>query len=410
VVSNASDPRDPSALATTSDTFEGGASATWTGTVNGDTWTITSTSTVKNPSRAADVHRTVSSQFRMGVDGVGSVPAWQYTYADGPNCMTLQNNTEISVPFYIVGNMCLQNSANPTAAEITVKGHITLQNSSQIGSPSKPITALHTSGCSRNQNGPWTLANCDAAHNVYAATVDSVFKNVSKPAVDLPYWYAYSKPGPRNNCTNGSFPGGFDNDSTLNHSRAAVHLLPSTGYSCTVTVGSSTVGKLIWTPGSPGTLQISGVIFIDGDIVFSNYEQAVYSGRGTIYTSGTVTFQNFAFLCGAAGCNVNAWDGDNDMITFVAACGDPSSGCDSASHPDSFLTQNQTYFQGGVWSYNDTRQQNNSLIEGPTISRQLYLENSAVAQKWPSIDFVSYGAPAPIGSTKLIPISGTFSE
>ena len=58
----------------------------------------------------------------------------------------------------------------------------------------------------------------------------------------------------------------------------------------------------------------------------------------------------------------------------------------------------------------DVRQQNSSLIEGPTIARQLYIENSAVAQKWPAIDFVSYGAPAPIGSTKLIPVSGSYSD
>jgi hypothetical protein len=98
------------------------------------------------------------------------------------------------------------------------------------------------------------------------------------------------------------------------------------------------------------------------------------------------------------------------MITLVAACGDPNSGCNSVSYPTSFSTQNQTYFQGGVWAYNDVTEQNNSLIEGPIIARQLYFQNSTIASKWPAIDFVSYGAPAPIGSTKLVPISGTFSE
>jgi Tfp pilus assembly protein PilX len=395
------DVRDPSALPAGSDTFEAGDSASWSGTVSGDTWSVTSTSTVKNPSGAAVIHRTASTQFRVGVDGQGFAPAWQYTYADAPTCTTLQNSSQIAVPFYIAGNMCLQNSANPTADEITVKGHITLQNSSQIGSPSTPISALHTTGCSTSASGPWTLANCSPANRVYANTVDSIFKNVAKPAVDLPYWYAYSKPGPKNNCTSGSFPGGFDNNTVMDHSRATVNLLPSTSYSCVVTVGSSTIGKLIWTAGTPGTLQISGVIFFDGDISFSGTQQAVYSGRGTIYTSGTVSFSNSAYLCGATSCDANAWDGDNNMITIVAG---------SSTQANSFMTQNSAKFQGGVWAWNDVRQQQSSLIEGPTISRQLYLENSAVAQKWPSIDFVSYGAPAPIGSTKLIPISGSFSD
>jgi hypothetical protein len=402
VASSGGDVRDPSSLPVGSDTFDG-ASASWAGSVSGDTWTITATATVPNPTGAGDIQRTVSSGFRIGVDGQGSAPAWQYTFAEAPTCMTLQNSSQISVPFYIVGDLCLKNSANPTADEITVKGHISLENSSQIGSPSDPISYLHTSGCG-GKNGPYSLANCTPAYHVYADHVDSVFKNVAKPAVDLPYWYAYSKPGPKNGCTTGSFPGGFDNDTTMNHSRSAVTLLPSTAYSCTVTVGSSVVGKLVWTPGvpgSPGTLQVSGVIFFDGDIVFQNSEQAIYSGRATIYTSGTVTFQNSAFLCGAANCDPLAWDGDSNMITFVAG---------SSTQQDSFVTKNNTEFQGGVWSNNDTRQQNDSLIEGPTISRQLYLQNSAVAQVWPSIDFVSYGAPAPIGATKLVPITGTFSD
>jgi Tfp pilus assembly protein PilX len=407
------DVRDPSALPAGSDTFDGGSSALWSGTVSGDTWSLTSTSTVKNPSGAAVIHRTASTQFRVGVDGEGLAPAWQYTYSDAPTCMTLSNSSQIAVPFYISGNMCLQNSANPIADEITVKGHITLQNLSQIGSASTPISALHTTGCSTSASGPWTLANCSPANHVYATTVDSTFKNVAKPAVDLAYWYAYSKPGPKNNCTTGSFPGGFDTNTVMDHSRAAVNLLPSTSYSCVVTVGSSTVGKLIWTAGTPGTLQISGVVFFDGDISLSGTQQAVYSGRGTIYTSGTVSFSNSAFLCGAANCDANAWDGDNNMITFVAGTTSLQGGvwaCDASANVNSFTTNNSTKFQGGVWACNNVSQQQSSLIEGPTISRLLILGNSATAQKWPSIDFVSYGAPAPIGSTRLIPISGTYSD
>ncbi len=403
------DVRDPSALPAGSDTFDGN-SASWSGTVNGDTWTISSTSTVKNPSGAAAVHRTVSSQFRIGVDGQGYAPAWQFTYADAPTCMTLSNTAAISVPFYIAGDLCLRNSANPIADEITVKGHISLENSSMIGSPSHPISKLHTTGCG-GKNGPYSLANCTPAYHVYANSVDSTFENVAKPTADFAYWYAYSKPGPKNSCTTGSFPGGFDNNTTLDHSRGPVDLLGATAYSCTVTSGSSVIGKLVWTPGSPGTLDVSGVVFFDGDLVFNNTEQAVYTGRGTIYTSGTITFSNSAFLCGAAGCDAQAWDGDGSMITFVAqGCTTYSAGTCTAYSDDTFVTTDSSKFQGGVWAYNDTRQRNSSLIEGPTISRQLYLDNSAVAQVWPSIDFVSYGAPAPIGSTKLIPVSGTYSD
>jgi Tfp pilus assembly protein PilX len=404
------DVRDPSALPAGSDTFDG-SSTSWTGSVNGDTWTFTSTATVKNPSGGADVHKTASTQFRVGVDGQGLAPAWQYTYADAPSCLTLENSTQIAVPFYIAGDLCLKNSANPIADEITVKGHITLRNSSMIGSPSKPITALHTSGCSTSDNGPWTLANCTPANHVYTTTVDSTFANVSKPAADFNYWYAYSKPGPKNNCTSGSVPGGFDNNTTLDHSLGDIQLLGSTAYSCTFTAGPSTIGKIAWTPGSPGNLQVSGVLFFDGNLKFDNTDQAVYSGRATIYTSGKIEFKNSAYLCGAASCNATAWDGDNNMITFVAeGCKTFSAGSCTSYEDDTFVTHDSTKFQGGVWAYNDAKQEQSSLIEGPTIARQIYLKNSAVAQVWPSIDFVSYGAPAPIGSVTLVPISGTFSD
>ena len=199
----------------------------------------------------------------------------------------------------------------------------------------------------------------------------------------------------------------------MNHSRSAVNLMPTSSYSCTVTSNGNVVGKLIWTyagSSTPGTLQISGVVFFDGDINLSS-GQAVYSGRGTIYTSGTVTFSNSAFLCGATNCDANTWDGDNNMVTFVAMGCSAWSGSACSTYPaTTFSTSQTSKFQGGVWATNDIQQSQSSLIEGPTISRLLYLNNSSVAQVWPAIDFVSYGSPAPIGSTKLIPITGTYTD
>lgn len=399
ILSNATDPRNPASLPPGSTTYDGG-SASWSGVINGDTWTVTSTSTVKNPSGAADVHRTVTGQLRIGVDGTGWAPAWQYVYADSTTtCTDVKNSATISAPFYVRGDLCLKNSAALTASQITVKGKITLENTSSIGQSGSPIDALHvgSNGCGF-KDGPYSLANCDSAHRVYATTVDSTFANIAKPTVDLPYWYAYAKPGPKQNCTTGSFPGGFDNNSVMDKSRPKVTLLPATAYSCTVTSGSSTLGRISWTPGSPGTLSISGVIFFDGDIEIGG--QGVYTGRGTIYTSGKVTFQNADQLCGAANCDVNAWDGDANMVIFVAGTTTKGYG---------FTAKNSSKFQGGVYAVADVLQENTSMIEGPVIADEIKFENYTTAQQWPPIDFVADGAPAPIGSTKLIPVSGTWS-
>ena len=397
VLSNASDPRNPASLPPGSANYEGG-SATWSGVINGDTWTVTATSTVKNPSGAADLHNNLTSQIRIGVDGAGYAPAWQYVYVDdASSCTEVENSASISAPLFVQGGVCLENSTTLTSASITIKGKATLKNSSSIGTSSTPISALHIGGGCSNSDSGHSIANCNAAHRVWANTVDSTYANIAKPTVDLPYWYLYSKPGPKNNCTSGSFPGGFDNNTTLDHSRSMVTLLSSTGYSCTVTSGASTLGKLIWTPGNPGTLQISGVIFFDGDVDIAG--KGIYTGRGTIYSSGKITFDNDDYLCGAANCDVNAWDGDQNMIVFVAG---------SSSTPTGFSTKNSSKFQGGVYAVNDIEQENSTLIEGPMIARRIEFENSAVAQKWPPIDFIADGAPAPIGATKLIPVSGTY--
>ena len=59
ILANASNPRSPSALPNGSTTHEGGV-ASWTAVLAGDTWTITSKSTVPNPTGASDVTRTGS--------------------------------------------------------------------------------------------------------------------------------------------------------------------------------------------------------------------------------------------------------------------------------------------------------------------------------------------------------------
>jgi hypothetical protein len=104
---------------------------------------------------------------------------------------------------------------------------------------------------------------------------------LTKPPVDLTYWYQNASPGPLNACTVGSVPGGFDSGTggtavppNPNRSRPSFDLTPSTAYSC-----QTATGQLTWTPGSPGTLVINGTIFFDGDISMSNNANAVYLAK-----------------------------------------------------------------------------------------------------------------------------------
>src|SRR6185295_20425606 len=103
--------------------------------------------------------------------------------------------------------------------------------------------------------------------------------------VDLNYWYSHADLGPTSNCTTGSFPGGFDNDSTLNVSRGEIDLTPSTAYDCRKVVGGQTVAQLAWDPGT-GLLTIMGVIYFDAHLSWSNLNLITYQGKAVIYGSG----------------------------------------------------------------------------------------------------------------------------
>jgi hypothetical protein len=194
---------------------------------------------------------------------------------------------------------------------------------------------------------------------------------LEKPAVDVPYWYVSSKPGPRQGCTSGSFPGGFDTDTTLNRSLPVpVNLTPSAAYDCQVVdARGNLVGRLAWTPGvgGPGTLTILGTIFFDGNIIVSSAVNAVYQGRATIYAAGTIAMSNSVSLCGVAGCN-SSWQPAQNLLALVAG---------SSTDPTGFSLSTSSTFQGAIYVVNDYQQWNGSTVWGPIIARQVSLMNSS---------------------------------
>ena len=66
---------------------------------------------------------------------------------------------------------------------------------------------------------PWSGAYVSPAarsQRVYRTSFSTIVPNILKPSVDLSHWYANAKPGPMSTtCSVGSFPGQFDNDTTL---------------------------------------------------------------------------------------------------------------------------------------------------------------------------------------------------
>jgi Tfp pilus assembly protein PilX len=370
---NAPDPTQPGAVPQRTESLEGGT-ATYYGTLDTVTnvWTLTGIGQLANSTLAAAVTRTVRGKVALGTGEVGTSnnAIWNYIYAEAPtSCMSLGNSVNVAVPLYVAGNLCLANSSQISGSTtvLQVGGTVTISNSAHVGASGSNIAEAHIAGGCRLNGDP--LHNpCSSADNVFANSVDSQTSGLTKPPVDLASWYQNARPGPMHGCTTGTFPGGFDNDSTLNHSlTTAVNLTPSTAYDCEVTdAQGALVGRIAWNP-STKALTIHGTIFFDGDIEFANSTEAYYTGRATIYASGKITMNQSTRLCGVSTCD-SAWAPLQNLLAFVAG---------SSTDATGFRIRNSGMFQGAVYAVNDYSEENSATVWGPIIARQVYLQNSA---------------------------------
>ena len=379
-------PKDGSSLLLASKNYEGGR-AEWWGELRGSTWLIYGRGTVRNPTGGSrEVTRLVRGRATLGAarSPAASNAVWNYLFADNiANCTSFSNSVVVDVPVYVRGNLCLSNSAQVTGFALRVGGDVYLSQSASIGTALKPIREVHVGGsCVLNNGTPHSP--CGAGDQVYAQASDNDNSGLTKPAVDLPYWYANAMPGPKHGCTVGSFPGGFDNDGVMNRSRPVVDLTPNTAYDCRVyDANGYLIGQLTWTPGRPGKLVIAGTIFFDGDISFRQQNDFVYEGRATIYSSGKITIANQTHICGAPGCP-DDWNPNTSMLALVAG---------SSTDATGFQIGNYSRFQGAIYAVTDFRDGNNTITWGPIIADEIHLLNSTLKLYVP-LDALMPGMPA----------------
>lgn len=354
--------------------FPGVGRAEWYGILDAtaNEWTVVGVGYALSPSpETAGVVRRVSVNVGFGGstrDGNLANTPWNYVYADDPTaCTTLRNTSEVNVPLYVRGSLCLENSAKVTGYAVQVGGTVTILNSdASVGTADAPLTEAHIAGgCSLDGVN---FGACSSATKVYADRITSSPTALTKPPVDMQYWYDNSMPGPRHGCTAGSLPGGFDNDTVMNRSRPEFDLTPREAYDCRVYDDAGNLaGQLSWDPAT-ATLSIAGTIFFDGDIVMGKSSaNAVYVGKATIYTSGQFRIAQQSSLCGVAGCTVD-WTARENLLAIVAG----------ASPGDSVTIENYSTFQGAVYAVGDYREGNNSTCWGPIIANRIYLQNSTL--------------------------------
>jgi Tfp pilus assembly protein PilX len=401
VLWKALNPRDPSSVPQTIVNLDGGK-ATFSGVYDDptSTWTLTSIGSVTNPNGTVNrpVTRTIKNKVRVSTAEIGGSNdiIWNYLYTDAPagSCMNLANNSTISTPLYVRGDLCMGNNSSITggpSSVLQVGGKLTIGNgNTTVGTAANKVNLVNIGlGCTGGNPNPHP---CTTTDKVFATNYSSVTTGLVKPTIDLASWYQYSYPGPKHNCGTGSFPGGFDTDNLQNNSRGAVDLTPASAYDCRVLDGSGNIiGRISWTPGSPqGTLTIAGTIFFDGPISYSG--SAVYSGRATIYSSGTITIGGS--LCGVAACDTT-WDSTSNLLVLVAGSNAQNPSC-------AFSLTNNAVFQGSTMMNGDYCESNNAGTWGGVVAHQLFISNNAINHYVP-FGTILAGTPAAGGiATTLV--------
>lgn len=386
------------------------------------TWALTSTGYIANPNHngsksqrtltvAVSVHPTLTQPL--------NTPVWNYIYATQPASTpptcdeTLSQSVVVSSPFYVEGNLCLQQTASITKGPLVVKGRLSFDSALHnfAGTSASPLSDAHIlNGCFVKGKTVHTPCQNSGVDNVWANTLDTtVPTSLTPPVPNWDNWYLNASPGPYFPCqtVNGQAPLNsltFDNpvDSNVsdtdaaklayrNDNLTAQNLTPSTSYRCQ-TAG----GELSWNA-TTKTLTVKGTIYIDGDLYVSNGGVNLYTGQGVIYLSGTLLMKSSS-LCGAiynGACDMRTytstqgWNPNANLLCFVT--GKLGSGGQVNTGDSAEFTS--ATFQGAVYSAHNIELDTTSNVDGPMVGNQVMLGQS-VTTSFPSITIVPDGMPS----------------
>jgi hypothetical protein len=242
---------------------------------------------------------------------------------------------------------------------------------------------------------------CTAVDKVYATTITTIPGGLSKPQIDMAFWYTNAKPGPKQPCTTVvGTPPVWDNDTSYNWSLpvsdAWSEVTPETrSYTCQVhDYQNNLLGELSWNH-TTHVLKIFGTIFLDGDFRFDDNGQVVhYQGRGIIYAARDIEFDELVCAGGThpTSCVTQAggmanWDPSQNMMTVLA-------GRDSEFDQGSTIdqpTSTPSGLQGIIYAQRNCLVHENFHLSGPIICDVISLPDEPAG--WPT-----YYAWPPLGS------------
>jgi hypothetical protein len=426
----AADPDRTTPVVGSASGYPQGGSVSWTGTKSGGLWTVTSVSSVPNPTGpdTAPLSHTVEAGFEEAFD----TTPWNFVFVRPTpgTCLTFSNTFVMESPLYVDGNFCLQNSARYAGPRLYVKGTLTTANTATVGTAAARIPRVSVQNFSPSPSGcgytsslatPATFTlPCGDAHNVFATAFDTVVPAVPKPTFDLNAEYAAAAPGStaRNHrcyanskrdlqAVNGLIGGNWstaragagwagasawiDNNTMRDASLGVFNLMPrDVSYKCEVRDAyGMLLSSLAWTYGEPGALQISGAVYLDGDVRIAQ-TNGVVDGSGWIYATRRITIEQQATLCGVPDCG-SSWDPNMEPAHLVfLVSGHTGSGTNNWA----VEVQNSAKFQGGLYATGGMFIGQSGMVHGPAVADQFEAHNTADFNPWPWLAILPDGAPA----------------
>ena len=410
------------------DTYSSGK-VTWYGTLHRDVaagtayWDLISTGYVRNPYGTIEYQKTVRATIPVVPVTTQPLnnPSWNYIFSRNTGSgvalngcdMTLQNSVNVTSPLYVMGNLCLKNTARISKGPLIVNGSLDLQQSAnQVGAPGIDLNEAHIGkGCrylSQPLHNPCVYGlggTVPVRDNIWATILDSSPPSLTPPVVSWNDWYLNASPGPYYPCAApkaGEAPNPtflFDNPVAVltdtdankltfkNDNQGVANLTPASSYHC-----KTVNGELSWDYPSK-VLTVNGTIFLDGSAKIDIGGIVRYQGQATIYTSGTVLVKNTQ-LCGySAGvlCTFATWDSTKDLLGFVAN-GNGALAADNQVSSGDGVQFVSSYFQGAVYATNIIDIGTTATVDGPLDGSTIILGQSS-SSVFNGYTFVPVGMP-----------------
>jgi hypothetical protein len=405
---------------------------TWSATLDQSrapypTWTITGTGTVANPNAVAGgtLTRTLSEEVPVipTITSPLQNQAWNYVFVygtgDPSGCDYQQiNNSTMGSPLYVLGNLCLYNSAMISGGPVDVGGTATF-NSSQnsIGTSSNPITAgVHIAGGCKLKPAATFDVPCKSSDNVYASpAADTTLASITFPQPAWQNWYLNASPGPYYACvsSSGTPPSGgtwaafFDNNQTAPENPdpgKEDRSVTGPSGSVTLTSGSSYTcktpgGQISWnatssdssTYGPAKTLTVNGAVFIDGNARIDTGGTVKYQGQGTLFLSGSFVLKS-TNLCAVLTSNgkdcdwqLGHWNPNTTMLEIVAGDRYGSGNQQDAPSDDTSIELVGAELQGGIEAMHRLDVSTSSSTQGPLVCNNLTVGQTLTTYAFPTI-------------------------